>query len=186
VKNKTEILPFIVDKASKGDGLAQKELYQLFCKAMYSICIRMVENRQDAEDILQDAFVHAFKSLSKLKDQHLFPAWLKRIVINECIKHLKKDVRWYNLGEYIGDDHSEEVEGGWFANISLEQVYREIKMLPYGCRQIFSLYAIEDYSHKEIATLLNISESTSKSQYQRAKKILRYRLIKVFDKNGPI
>jgi RNA polymerase sigma factor (sigma-70 family) len=173
----------IIAKASGGDAAAQRSLYENFGKAMYNVCLRMVEKREVAEDILQDAFIIAFKSLSKLRNSSLFAAWLKRIVINECIKSIKKDVRWYSL-ETASIETFDNEKSDWFHQIDAALIFKEIAKLPYGCKQIFSLYVIEDYSHKEIADMLGISESTSKSQYQRARILLKHNLIKIVENNG--
>lgn len=183
MKKQEEILSLIVTKACKGDVAAQRELYELFSNGMYSICIRMVENREDAEDILQDSFVIAYKNLDKIRDKLLFAGWLKKIVINQCIRHNKKDVRWCTIEADLIPE-TEYVENDWLPDMRLDQIYDEIKKLPYGCRQVFSLYVIEDYSHKEIAELLSISESTSKSQYQRARTLLKKNITQILEKNG--
>lgn len=143
---------------------------------MYNICTRMMGNLADAEDVLQEAFISAFNNLHQLKDYSTFGGWLKRIVINECLKQTKKTVVWSSF-EDNNLDLIDEDDGNW-ESVSLQTIHTEIKNLPNGCRQIFTLYAIEDYSHKQIASALNISESTSKSQYHRAKTILKQKLSK--------
>lgn len=152
---------------------------------MYNICLKMVENREDAEDILQEVFVIAFKSLDTIKDKTRFPGWLKKIVVSQCVKHIRKDVRWVELTEYMYDGTGEN-EDGWFRGISMAQIYAEISRLPYGCRQIFWLYVAEDYSHREIAAVFGISESTSKSQYKRARALLKESLTKILAQNGSL
>lgn len=150
---------------------------------MFNICTRMTGNRNDAEDILQDAFILAFRKLHQLKEQELFGGWLKRIVVNECIRFSKKSFNW----ETWEDDRNnlyqvEEIE--WWKTISFNIIHQEIKGLPDGCRQVFNLFVVEDFSHKEIAEHLGISESTSKSQYHRARQLLKERITQQLVKHG--
>jgi RNA polymerase sigma factor (sigma-70 family) len=173
----TTIQPAIVIKAGQGDEDAQAWLYQHYSKAMFNICIRMTGNRSNAEDILQDAFIIAFSKLQQLKQPDSFEGWLRRIIINECIRFCKRSFSWKNW-----DDHSEEIADNddteWWAMISMAQIHEEIKSLPEGCRQVFILYVLEDRSHREIAGDLSISESTSKSQYHRARHLLKERIMR--------
>ena len=165
----------VIQQAARGDADAQAWLYGQYSKAMFNICVRMTGNIPHAEDVLHDAFIMAFKNLKSLKQADAFGGWLKRIVVNACINHSKKLIPWNELNEdgfEMPDDNSAE----WWTTISLADVHREIRKLPDGCRQIFVLYAMEDNSHKAIAQQLGISESTSKSQYHRAKKLLRERI----------
>lgn len=139
----------------------------------------MVGKKDDAEDVLQDVFVIAFKNLHQLKDEMQFGGWLKRITINECIRCSKKQV----YSDSWQDEHFEDIKDDenqhWWNNVDLQKIHDAIKQLPNGCRQIFNLYAIENFSHKEIANSLSISESTSKSQYHRAKQLLKEALLKI-------
>lgn len=172
-----------VRKASKGDASAQAWLYDQYSKNMFNICIRMTGNRSDAEDVLQDAFILAFQRLSQLKDAAQFGGWLKRIVINECIRFCKKSPYWQEWD----DDHNtlqvvEETE--WWKTVDFNIIHQEIKGLPEGCRQVFNLYVLEDYGHKDIATHLGISESTSKSQYHRARQLLKERITRQLQLHG--
>jgi RNA polymerase sigma factor (sigma-70 family) len=165
----------VVQKAAQGDADAQSWLYHQFSKAMFNICTRMTGNLPHAEDVLQDAFIMAFKNLSSLKDPAAFGGWLKRIVVNCCISHCKKNVAWADLIEEQHETIADEPTA-WWTMIDITEVHREIKRLPDGCRQIFVLYAMEDNTHQQIAGLLGISEGTSKSQYHRARKLLRERI----------
>lgn len=169
------IIP-LVKAASRGESNAQATLYRLYSRAMYSICVRMTGNATDAEDVLQDAFVQGFQQLGHLKNPALFGGWLKRIVINQCIRYSRKTLQtlqWDSNYEEIADDVLE-----WWQHISPEAINNAIKDLPEGCRQVFILYAMEDFGHKEIAANLQISEGTSKSQYFRAKQLLKKSILK--------
>jgi len=178
----TDIQAAIIKRAITGDADAQAWLYQTYSKAMFNICIRMTGSQTYAEDVLQDAFVLALSKLKSLKNADAFAGWLKKIVVNECIKHCKQTLEWN-----IWDDGNEVISDeptDWWTTISLEVVHQEIKNLPDGCRQIFVLYAMEDNGHAAIAAQLGISEGTSKSQYHRAKKLLRERVSLQMETHG--
>lgn len=140
---------------------------------MFNICFRIVGNQELAEDVLQEAFVNAFMKISTFEGKASFGAWLKRIVVNQAISHLKKNQLEMKMpeGELEIEDESgiDEQE----LVLKVESIRRAIQQLPRGFRVVFSLYLLEGYDHKEIAEILEISESTSKSQYNRAKKKLK-------------
>ena len=170
-------------KASQGDNHARGELYAQFSQKMFSICVRMTGNRSDAEDILQDAFLTAFDNLVQLRDYHLFEPWLRKITVNACIRFAKKALSNKSLDEQYADI-PEADDLNWLQTISFEQIHYEIKNLPDGCREVFNLYVLEDHTHQQIAAELNISVSTSKSQYHRARQLLKERLRKQFIQYG--
>lgn len=173
----------VIKKAVTGDGDARAWLYRQYSKAMFNICIRMTGQQSDAEDILQEAFISSFKNLGQLKDPDSFGGWLRRIVVNECIRHTKNN---FYRNEWTNDhvENLTEAPEDWWNTISLDSLHREIKLLPEGCRQVFVLYAMEDYAHRDIASDLGISESTSKSQYHRARQLLRQRITQQMTING--
>lgn len=168
-----------INKAKLGHHDALEWLYNSYSKAMFNICCRMIGKKNDAEDVLQDVFVIAFKNLHQLKDEMQFGGWLKRITINECIRYSKKQIYNDNWNDAQFEDLKDDETVHWWNDIELQTIHEAVKQLPNGCRQIFNLYAIENFSHKEIASSLNISESTSKSQYHRAKKLLKEALLKI-------
>ena len=144
----------------------------------------MTGNSADAEDVLQESFVIAFKNLHQLKNEELFAGWLKRIVVNECIRFSKKNIQW---GEWNDEVYEvTEEENDWWKELSLESIHLAIKNLPDGCRQVFNLFVLEDFSHNRIAEQLNISESTSKSQYHRARELLKKKITAELKLNGQI
>lgn len=179
----TTIQTAVVRKACKGDADAQAWLYQQYSRSMFNICTRMTGNRSDAEDILQESFIIAFKSLHQLKEEVQFGGWLKRIVVNECIRHSKKSFYW---SEWEDERNNQLVsdETEWWKTVDFSIIHREIKGLPDGCRQVFNLYVVEDFSHRDIAEKLGISESTSKSQYHRARQLLKERITKQLQIHG--
>lgn len=133
----------------------------------------------DAEDILQETFVQAFKSISGLKEHAAISSWLRRIAINKSLEFVRK--RKLKFGELTSEVQITE-ENDDYSAISMENIHQEIKALPQGCRIVFTLYLLEDYSHKKIAKSLNISESTSKTQYKRAKQLLKESLKKHYER----
>ncbi|MFY7652421.1 MAG: RNA polymerase sigma factor [Chitinophagaceae bacterium] len=167
----------IVQEAQNGSREAFAQLYQAFSKAMFAICVRMTGNTTEAEDILHDAFIKAFKQLQQLKDAQLFGGWLRTIVINECIRCTKTKKGIFSLEDDEPNDWiDDKTEESWWLNIDVALVLKEVKALPDGCREIFNLYVLENMSHKEIAHQLQITEGTSKSQYHRARKLLKEKL----------
>lgn len=167
----------LVKKARNGDATAQAELYRLYVKAMYHNCIRITGNKTDAEDVLQDSFIYAFNHLHQVQHASAFGGWLRKIVVGNAIRLYKKNAVWLDLDEEY-DQSIPDNEDPWWLSISMESAHEAIKLLPDGCRQVFVLYVFENFSHKEIAVDLGISESTSKSQYQRARQLLKERLTK--------
>jgi len=138
---------------------------------MYNIAVRFLNNKMDAEDILQESFVTAFEKLRDLNNLNAFGSWLKRIVINNCITFLR-----HNKFEFADIENYESVESAEIneTEISIDPaiVHEAIKELPAGGRTILALHALEGYKHREIAEMLGISESTSKTQYKRALDLL--------------
>ena len=174
-----EIVQMLVDRACKGDQQSMCRLYKMYVRAMYNVCIRIVANQLDAEDILQESFASAFSNLSAYKGEVSFGAWLKRIVINKSINHVKKRKIWFSDMEHLPEipDESDFSDDDMIAGISPEMIHEAIKTLPEKAKVVFNLYLLEGYQHRDIARMLDISESTSKSQYQRARKLLQERLL---------
>jgi len=170
----------LVDRARKGDQQSVYKLYKMYVRAMYNISIRIVANRLDAEDILQESFASAFCNLKAYKGEASFGAWLKRIVINKSINHVRKQKIWFaEIETEDVPDEDELSDENLFNEISPEMIHEAIKTLPAKAKTVFSLYLLEGYQHKDIAGMLEISESTSKSQYQYARKLLRERILKM-------
>ncbi len=164
----------LIQLSLKGDQLAQHQLFHLYVAAMYNTVLRLVENEMEAQDIVQEGFIKAFGRLDQFRYRSTFGAWLKRIMINCALDRLRKNLPQHLAIDRIAD--LEEGEGNDPLMPSPEVVNQEILKLPQGCRQVLSLYLIEGYDQKEIAKDLGISLSTVKSQYRRAKLLLRERL----------
>lgn len=157
-----------------GDRQAQYELYKLYSKAMYNTCLRIVNDDMEAEDVLQESFVSAFKNLKSYKGSAAFGSWLKRIVVNNAINLVKKrrlDVQPIDEATEYKEQTGEIFEPDFTHEVA--QVKECIQLLPEGYRMVLSLYLLEGYDHKEIAGIMGITESTSKSQFNRSKKKLR-------------
>jgi RNA polymerase sigma factor (sigma-70 family) len=167
----------LVEKARSGDQQAIFKLYKMYLPAMYNTCIRIVANKSDAEDVIQESFISAFSGINEFRGESSFGSWLKRIVINKSLNHLRtKKALFVNIDDVqIEETDTEDEE---LPDIRAESVHEGIKSLPEKARVILNLYLLEGYLHREIASMLGISESTSRTQYIRAKKLLRDILIR--------
>jgi RNA polymerase sigma-70 factor (ECF subfamily) len=165
----------LIEGCKRGDRLAQKQLYDTFSPKMYPLCCRYARDSVDAEDILVTAFTRILERIDQYRGEGSFEGWIKRTVINEALSFLRKkknmfltaaieDVEWEISGETPSDTLEEE------------DLLKMIGELPSGYRVVFNLYAIDGFTHKEIAAQLNISENTSKSQLSRARVFLQKQL----------
>jgi RNA polymerase sigma factor (sigma-70 family) len=159
----------LITESINGSNRARYQLYQLYSKAMFNVCFRMMNNREDAEDMLQEAFVQAFQKLETFRNESSFGIWLKTITIHACINALNKrkvDLKFVDEMHRFDSPEEEPEE----AQFTTEHVIKAMNQLPEGGRIVFSLYLLEGYDHGEIAQILKITESTSKTQYMRAKR----------------
>lgn len=165
---------YLVQRSQAGDRSAQNELYKLYVNAMYNICRRMLCDPEAAKDVLQDSFVDAFSRVKTLKHEITFSAWLKRIVINNCINYLKKKrLTTVNWDESIEKPEENSEHEKNFRQEEIQKVLKALEQISEGCRVVLNLYIFEGYDHKEIGQILNISESASKAQYSKAKAKIR-------------
>lgn len=161
----------LIEACKNGNERSKYELYQLYAKAMYNVCYRMMNNREEAEDMLQEAFTQAFLKLHTFRHESGFGTWLKRIVVNTCINAInKKRVELDYLEDSYKKDVPEAENEEETIQFDVAGIKNAMQQLPEGGRMIFSLYLLEGYDHVEISEILNISESTSKSQFMRAKR----------------
>ena len=166
----------IVLGCQRKDRNAQRALYGHYAKPMYNLCLRMLRHAHDAEDVLQVAFVHIFAKIDTFNFEASISAWIKRVVVNRCIDHLKK--RRLLTTDLDPDRHggaaAPEEPGGYVdeGTYTVERVKRAMLRLSEGYRVVLTLYLFEGYDHEEIGQILNISSGTSKSQYSRARKRL--------------
>jgi RNA polymerase sigma-70 factor (ECF subfamily) len=165
----------LIERSKQGDQSSQYRLYKLYARGMFNIAMRMMNNREEAEDMLQESFVDAFSKLAGFRYDSSFGSWLKRIVINHCLNELKRkkvDLQFFDDMSMF-DWQKEEDEQGYESRLGVDNIRSAIDKLPNGAKMIFSLYLLEGYDHVEIAQILNISESNSKSQYMRAKRKIK-------------
>jgi RNA polymerase sigma factor (sigma-70 family) len=161
----------VIERCRRGDTKAQFELYKLYYKPMYNVCLQMVGNAIEAEDVMQEAFLKALTKIDTYEGKVSFGAWLKKIVINRSLDELKKrKVKLVELNEKIPDEESVSIN---VSEIQMEKLKKAIQQLPDGYRVVLSLYLLEGYDHEEISQILGISNANSRSQFLRAKLKLR-------------
>lgn len=177
----------LVERCKKGDRLGYKELYGRYCKAMYNTCLRILNDATEAEDILQESFIEAFRNLQKFEYRTSFGGWLKQICINRCINQLKKrklglvDIGDADLGIPVEEMPDEEK-----INLKVATVKKAMQQLPDGYRTVLSLYLFEGYDQEEIAGILQVAESTVRTQYSRGKQKLIQLLNSEYEQARPI
>ena len=166
----------IIDQCKNNNRKAQMQLYNLYCNAMLNVAFRYVKDRFIAEDVMQDAFIKAFKNICNYKNEVAFGAWLKRIVINQSIDQLKKNK--LELVSINDEVYKVENDDDWSVenDISVEGIIAEISNLKEKYRLVLSLYLLEGYDHNEISEILKITATTSRTHLLRGKKILREQL----------
>lgn len=165
----------LLDGCKLGDQKAQFQIYKLYYKAMYNTSLRIVNDTMEAEDIMQESFLSAFEKINTYSGTVSFGAWLKKIVINRSLDALgKRKAVFEDIESHIGlkDDENDNVTNYQELDVKVEEVKDAIERLPDGYRVILSLYLLEGYDHDEIAEILSISSSTSRSQLSRAKQKL--------------
>lgn len=169
----------LLEGCLKGDPKAQEELYDRYAPRMYGICRSYSENDQEAQDLLQEAFIKVFKNIEKCTTQGSLEAWVRRVVVNNNIDHYRHKNKKYGIKETSTDEdlNSDElVENEALRSFHQNDLLRILRILPKGYRMVLNLYIVEGYAHKEIAEMLGISVSTSKSQFFRAKELLKKKL----------
>jgi RNA polymerase sigma factor (sigma-70 family) len=166
--------PELIKGLQKGEGKAQKFVYEKYAALMLGICIRYLKNQMDAEEIMLNGFVRIFGNIGQFQNKGSFEGWMKRIVINEALGFLRKKEP---LHLAIEKEHIQvAAEANAEMDLAVEDLLNLLHELPAGYRTVFNLYAIEGYSHKEIAEMLDITEGTSKSQLSKARALLQKRL----------
>jgi RNA polymerase sigma-70 factor (ECF subfamily) len=157
---------------------AQKALYEKYSAKMLAACYRYAHSREDAEDMLQEGFIKVFAQIHSFENRGAFEGWIRRIMIHTCINILKKNKKFNESVDIIHATTLQVKEENIPSIIQAKQVVECIRLLPIGYRTVLNLYAIEGFTHREIGELLDIEESTSRSQYTRAKAMLEDILIK--------
>ncbi len=162
----------ILQGCLKNHAAAQRELYQRYSPKMLAVCFRFAHTREDAEDMLQDGFIKVFLQIHTFLSKGAFEGWIRRIMVHTCINHLKKNKRFNESVDLIQASSAQVREESIPSIVQAKQIVDCIRLLPIGYRTVLNLYAIEGYSHKEISGMLDIEESTSRSQYTRARQML--------------
>ncbi len=163
----------LIKKCASGDILAQKAFYEKFAGKMMGVCLRYAKDVEEAEDVLQDAFIKIFNKIPVYEKKGSLEGWVRRIVVNTALDSYRKNKKFQQNIDTDTVDYLLESKNHIIAELSAQDLLVIINNLPEGYKIVFNLFAIEGYSHKEIAERLGITESTSKSQYSRAKKVLR-------------
>jgi RNA polymerase sigma factor (sigma-70 family) len=160
----------------KGNPKAQESLYKRFASKMLGVCMRYMNSREEAEDVMQDAFVKVFSNLQSLENPNALEAWMRRIMVNTSLNALRSNqiesqhLDVDDMEELIPDERFDE------DSFAVEDLLRMVRELPAGYRAVFNLFEIEGYSHQEIADMLEVSVNTSKSQLLKARRQLQRKL----------
>ncbi len=163
----------LVKSCIKGDRKAQERLYRTHARLMYSICLAYTKDEEEAKDVLQDGFIKVFRNLKKYNNQGSLKAWIRKIVINAAIDHLRKRKPLSNFIAIEAIQESEYRDETIPESMKTDEIIKQVRKLPEGARTIFNLFALEGFTHKEIAEKLSITVGTSKSQFSRAKTLLQ-------------
>src|SRR5215211_6030801 len=168
----------ILQGCLKNNAAAQKALYEKYSAKMLVVCYRYAHNREDAEDMLQEGMIKVFSQIHTFENRGALEGWIRRIIVHTCINNLKKNKRFNESVDLIHATSIQVREESIPSIIQAKQVIECIRLLPIGYRTVLNLYAIEGFSHREIGEMLDIEESTSRSQYTRAKALLEDILVK--------
>lgn len=163
----------LIHSCIKGNRNSQRLLYEQYSGKLFALCLRYAKDRTDAEDFLQEGFIKIYTNLGQYKFEGSFEGWMRRIMVTTALQHLRKDKQnpEYELPEKhlaLADDKDDVID-----KLSADELVAQIQLLPTGYRTVFNLYVLEEFSHKEIAAELGISEGTSKSQLARARLLLQ-------------
>ncbi|MEO0556005.1 MAG: RNA polymerase sigma factor [Bacteroidota bacterium] len=162
----------LISGCKNGDRKSQRQLYDQYASKMMMVCLRYSKSDQEAEDILQESFIKVFDKIKGFKEESRLIYWIKRIVINTALNHGRKKLYMFPMVD-INEVERQDNDDISISSLQLQELLKMIHELPSGCQIIFNLYAIEGYNHNEIADMLEISVGTSKSQYARARYLLR-------------
>jgi RNA polymerase sigma-70 factor (ECF subfamily) len=163
---------------TQNDPAAQQDLYARYSPKMLTVCYRYARNREDAEDMLQEGFIKVFMQIRQFQNRGALEGWIRKIMVHTCINILKKNKKFADSVDIIYANSMQVREDAIPSILQAKQVVECIRLLPMGYKTVLNLYAIEGYSHKEIGEMLDIEESTSRSQYTRAKAMLEDILIR--------
>lgn len=178
----------LIEGCKRQDRKYQQYLYQQYARTMYAICLRYSSDTDSAQDLLQDGFIKIFANIGSYEGKGSFEGWMKRVFVNLALESIRKDKikkQYVEDIENISEDDIVDTDMSADENELSENILMSfVQTLPSGYRSVFNLYAIEDYSHKEIAEMLGIAESTSRSQYIRARALLQEKIKEYRRLNG--
>jgi RNA polymerase sigma factor (sigma-70 family) len=170
----------IIELCAKHDRKAQQILYDRYSRLLLGVCLRYASDKAEAEDILQDSFLKIFFNIQEFTGSGSFIGWLRKVAVNTAITHYHKNLKYRY---HVEIEEFESIETGVISFeedfYTSDELFKVLNELPAGYRMVFNLYAVEGYKHKEIAEMLGIDTNTSKSQYSRAKAVLRDKLEKL-------
>ena len=168
----------LVKKCLEKDALAQKQLFEFYSKRMMGVCLRYSKDKDEAQEVLQIGFIKVFEKLTLYNGKGSLEGWIRKVVVNTALDNIRKNKKFMDNVEMDKVDfqlQNDDVSG--YEELKAQDLLKIIQAMPTGFRTVFNLFAVEGYSHKEIAEELNISVSTSKSQYSRARVYLQKVLI---------
>ncbi len=180
--DRTFTIDSLLDGCKKGDRKAQESLYKALASKMMGVCMRYAKDTFEAEDILQMGFVKVFQKVTEFRSDGSFEGWIRRIMVNTAIETYRKNLRSLNVVD-IDEVYDQPQSTFDMGKLELNDLMKLVQQLSNGYRIVFNMYAIEGYSHKEIAKELGISEGASKSQLSRARAILKDKIIKMEGSN---
>jgi len=167
----------LIEGCINGDRRAQKALYDRYSARMMAVCLRYVKETEDARDLMQEGFIKLYTNINKYSGEGSFDGWVRKIFVNCALERLRQNDILKNTDD-ISDNDFADIPDEYASILTAEEIMTYVRALPDGFRTVFNLFAIEGYSHKEIGEELNITESTSRSQYMRARKILQKMITK--------
>lgn len=167
-----------IEGCKRQDSLAQEHLYKHYSGKMYALCCRYIPSKMEAEDVLVTAFTKVFERIEQYKGEGSFEGWLRKVIVNESLTYLRRNKNMYLETDIEAVDKEPDL-AKLESNLEVDDLMKLIGLLPTGYRMVFNLYAIDGYSHKEIAEQLGISENTSKSQLSRARVVLQKYLVEM-------
>ena len=171
----------LIASCIKGNQMAQKTLFDSFSPKFFSLCLRYMNSTDDAQDVLQDGMVKIFTKLPEYSGKGSFEGWMRRIIVNTCLDQIRKNQKLKLDVSIDKEEYKLSMNANILENLSVNELMEEIKKMPPGYRVVFNMFAIEGYSHQEISEKLGVKESTSKSQYFRARAYLKERIENIYD-----
>lgn len=166
----------LIQECLKGNPIAQRKLFEKFAPKLMTVCLRYMKDNQEAEDVLQDGFVKIFQHLPHFENVGSFEGWMRRIIVNTALDQLRRNTKLGYADNVDEIAYKLEDNQSIYSDIAAQDLMKLIDEMPSGYKVVFNMFAIEGYSHKEIAEMLQITESTSKSQYLRARAFLKTKL----------